>query len=66
LAFDGDAVDSAVKKHPEGLTAVQHFTAKSQPSGTLYLSDTPGSSSLRSQPAAVIASGKAIPDREED
>jgi len=28
LAFDGDAVDSAVKKHPEGLTVVQHFARK--------------------------------------
>ena len=66
LAFDGDAVDRAVKKHPEGLTIVQHFAAKGQPSGTLYVSDTPGSSSFSSQPATVIASGKAIPDREED
>jgi hypothetical protein len=66
LAFDGDAVDSAVKKHPEGLTAVQHFTAKGQPPGTLYVSDTPGSSGLSTLPATVIASGKAIPDREED
>ena len=66
LAFDGDAVDSAVKKHPEGLTVVQQFTAKGQPSGTLYVSDTPGSSSLSGHPAAVIASGKAILDREED
>jgi hypothetical protein len=38
LAFDGDAVDGAVKQHPEHLTAVAHFTAKGQPSGTLYLS----------------------------
>jgi len=66
LAFNGDAVDSAVKKHPEGLTVVQQFTAKGQPSGTLYVSDTPGSSSLSGHPAAVIASGKAILDREED
>jgi len=41
LAFDGDAVDDAVKAHPEGLKAVQRFTAKGQPSGTLYVSDTP-------------------------
>ena len=38
LAFDGDAVDRAVKAHPEGLAAVAHFTAKGQPAGTLYLS----------------------------
>jgi hypothetical protein len=66
LAFDGDAVDLAVKKHPDWLTVVQHFTAKGQPSGTLYVSDTPGSSNLSSQPATVVASGKAIPAREED
>ena len=66
LAFDGDPVDRAVKRHPEGLTAVQHFSAKGQPSGTLYVSDTPGSSGLISQPVAVIASGKTIPDREEN
>ena len=66
LAFDGDAVDRAVKRHPEGLTTVQHFTAKGQSSGTLYVSDTPGSSNLSSRPAAVIASGKVTPIREED
>jgi hypothetical protein len=38
LAFDGDAVDGAVKQHPEHLTAVARFTTKGQPSGTLYLS----------------------------
>jgi hypothetical protein len=66
LAFDGDAVDCAVKRHPEGLTDVEHFTAKGQPSGTLYVSDTPGSSSVSSRPAAVIASGKVTPILEED
>ncbi|WP_420237262.1 hypothetical protein ACOBR2_16835 [Telmatobacter bradus] len=39
LAFDGDAVDTAVKAHPEALTAVRRFTAKGQPSGTLYVTD---------------------------
>jgi 4-amino-4-deoxy-L-arabinose transferase-like glycosyltransferase len=43
LAFDGDAVDSAVKAHPEGLRAVRRFTANGQPSGTLYVADNPGS-----------------------
>ena len=38
LAFDGDAVDKAVQLHPEDLTPVAHFTAKGQPSGTLYVS----------------------------
>jgi hypothetical protein len=40
LAFDGDAVDLAVQAHPENLTAVRRFTAKGQPSGTLYVSST--------------------------
>jgi hypothetical protein len=43
LAFDGDAVDRAVKAHPEGLRAVRRFTANGQPSGTLYVADNPGS-----------------------
>jgi 4-amino-4-deoxy-L-arabinose transferase-like glycosyltransferase len=38
LAFEGDAVDRAVQLHPENLTAVAHFAAKGQPSGTLYVS----------------------------
>ena len=66
LAFDGDTVDRAVKEHPEGLTVVQHFTAKGQPSGTLYVSDTPGTSGLSTRAATVVASGKAIRNREED
>jgi hypothetical protein len=39
LAFDGDAIDQAVKTHPEGLTTVAHFDAKGQPSGTVYVSN---------------------------
>ena len=66
LAFDGDAVDRAVKAHPEGLRAVCHFAAKGQPLGTLYVSDTPGSSNLSNGAATVVASGKAIRYREED
>jgi hypothetical protein len=42
LAFNGDEVDQAVHAHPEGLKAVQHFSAPWQPSGTLYVSVTPG------------------------
>jgi hypothetical protein len=42
LAFDGDAVDSAVKAHPEGLRAIRRFTTNGQPSGTLYVTDNPG------------------------
>jgi hypothetical protein len=66
LAFEGDAVDRAVKEHPEGLTAVHRFTAKGQPSGTLYVSDTPGSSGLSNWSGTVVASGKAIRNREAD
>jgi hypothetical protein len=40
LAFDGDEVDQAVKAHPAGLKAMGRFTAKGQPSGTIYISDT--------------------------
>ena len=66
VAFDGDAVDQAVKAHPQWLHAVGRFTANGQPSGTVYVSDTPAASTRNSRGAAVVASGKAIPDREED
>jgi len=66
LAFDGDAVDAAVKAHPEGLHAVRRFTAKGQPSGTLYTSDTPASSALSAHPTSVIASGKETSSLEEN
>jgi hypothetical protein len=36
LAFDGDAIDRAVKAHPEGLIPARHFTARGQASATLY------------------------------
>lgn len=43
IAFDGDDVDAAVKAHPGGLTAVRRFTAKGQPSATIYVrSGAPG------------------------
>ena len=41
LTFDGDEIDRAVKAHPEGLRAIEHFSAKWQPSATLYVSDSP-------------------------
>ena len=44
LAFDGDAIDEAVKAHPCGLTAVRRFSAHGQASGTLYVADTPDNS----------------------
>jgi 4-amino-4-deoxy-L-arabinose transferase-like glycosyltransferase len=39
LAFDGDEIDRAVKAHPQGLTAVRHFSTAGKPSGTIYISD---------------------------
>jgi hypothetical protein len=38
VAFDGDAVDRAVKAHPAGLSVAGRFTANDQPSATVYLS----------------------------
>ena len=66
LAFDGDAVDRAVKAHPEGLRAIERFNASGQPSGTIYVSNTPASSGLSNGTGRVIASGKASRNREED
>jgi hypothetical protein len=60
LAFDGDEVDRAVRAHPAGLTAVRRFTAAGQPSATIYVSDTPASSTLNKPARSVIASGKAF------
>jgi hypothetical protein len=40
VAFDGDEIDEAVKKDPQGLKAVGHFTAPGQATGTVYVSDT--------------------------
>ena len=41
LTFDDDEVARAVADHPAGLKEVRRFTAPGQPSGTLYVSDTP-------------------------
>ena len=38
VAFDGDAVDRAVKAHPGDLSVAGRFTAKDQPSATIYFS----------------------------
>ncbi|HWE83414.1 MAG TPA: hypothetical protein VG267_00615 [Terracidiphilus sp.] len=51
LAFDRDEIEQAVLEHPRGLTLVEHFAWPGQPSGTLYVSDTP---------ASVGASGAAM------
>ena len=40
LAFAGDPVAEAVKAHPEALTPVARFSAKDQPEGALYRSDS--------------------------
>jgi hypothetical protein len=60
VAFAGDEVDRAVKAHPQGLTPVRHFTAKDQPSATIYVSNPSRiipdhAHGNRSQP--VLASG---------
>ncbi len=59
LAFDGDAVDAAVKAHPEGLTVIEHFAAKGQPAGTLYVANTAATFHSNDRRETVIASGKA-------
>jgi 4-amino-4-deoxy-L-arabinose transferase-like glycosyltransferase len=41
LAFDGDEIDRAVQAHPSGLTAIRRFAVAGQPTGTIYVSDTP-------------------------
>ena len=67
LAFDGDAVDRAVKSHPENLKAIERFTCKGQPSGTLYVSTVAVSSQLNTGSTAVLASVKESPPvKEED
>jgi len=38
VAFDGDAVDRAVKEHPGDLSIAGRFTADNRPSATVYLS----------------------------
>ena len=76
LAFEGDAVDRAVKAHPQGLTAIRRFTTKGQPAGTLYVSNSSALSELVNthgplitgdplinRHAAVVASGKVNPVR---
>ncbi|MGO9433322.1 MAG: ArnT family glycosyltransferase [Terracidiphilus sp.] len=41
VAFDGDDVDQAVKAHPPDLTKIGSYSAPGQPTGTVYVSDTP-------------------------
>jgi len=60
VAFDGDEIDRAVHAHPLGLRAVGRFSAPGQASATIYVSDTPTSSTLNKPARAVLASLKAI------
>jgi 4-amino-4-deoxy-L-arabinose transferase-like glycosyltransferase len=41
VAFDGDDVGQAVKAHPAALTKIGSYSAPGQPTGTVYVSDTP-------------------------
>jgi hypothetical protein len=57
LAFDGDEIDSTVKAHPCGLTAIHRFTAPRQAAATLYVSDA---HPLNNPTCTVVGSGKEI------
>src|SRR6185312_6676075 len=60
IAFDGDEVDRAVKAHPQGLTPVRRFSAKGQPSATIYIAGVPRGASSHAHrvgPRQVLASG---------
>jgi hypothetical protein len=57
VAFDGDEIDRAVKAHPEGLTALRHFTLAGQPAATIYVSGTSPAATFSKPDTAVIASG---------
>jgi hypothetical protein len=46
LAFKGDDVDRAVQAHPEGLTAVRHFSTPGEPDATIYVSESSGATSV--------------------
>jgi len=61
LAFDGDEIDRAVHAHPADLNALRRFTAAGQPPATIYVSDTPRSSSFNNRTAAVVASLREAP-----
>jgi hypothetical protein len=39
VAFDGDAIDHAVREHPANLDVAGRFTAKDQPTATVYVSE---------------------------
>lgn len=58
MTLEGGAIEEAVKQHPAGLVEVGHFSARYQPSVTLYVSDTSRANSAFNAPAPVVASGK--------
>ena len=47
LAFDGDDIDRAVHAHPAGLTSLRSFSAKGQPTATIYITDAPTTQQIR-------------------
>jgi hypothetical protein len=61
MAYDGDAIDKAVRAHPQGLAPYKKFSAPFQPGVTLYVSGTLGAFLPASRTGAVIASLKEIP-----
>jgi len=58
LAYDGDEIANAVKAHPEGLTEYRRFSARFQPSITLYVSGTLDAWKRTVDPSGVVASLK--------
>lgn len=59
LAFRGDPVARAVKAHPQGLKEICRFTAKGQPTATIYVSRSAAAQSSRASQQAA-ASGVSI------
>ncbi len=60
VTFNGDAVDRAVKAHPQGLKLVGRFTAKGQPTASVYVSHLDVSGQARAHRTTtqpVLASG---------
>jgi hypothetical protein len=58
LAYDGDEIANAVKAHPEGLTEYRRFSARFQPSITLYVTGTLDAWKRTVDPSGVVASLK--------
>ncbi len=57
LAFDGDAIDQAVKAHPADLYIAGRFTAKGQPTATVYRSSWWVAQNPSAQPRQPAAAG---------